>query len=180
MEIADILVVNKATSRTPICSRASCSIVDACAGARRTPILKTAGALNEGIDELADAIDEHRAYIAPSEVREAHRLEQARHQVLALARQRLIDRLLAHHATDGRFDALVARVAERELTRTGRGSTHFLDGALTRPSVTLSHRGRGMGGVGWHGWVGRWVLDTSGRSVVPSPCAPTVPELRRV
>ena len=40
-------------------------------------------------------------------MREKHRLEQARHQVLALARQRLIDRLVAEHATDGRLDALV-------------------------------------------------------------------------
>ena len=116
MEIADILVVNKSDlPNADLLARQLASIVDASPHARRTPILKTAGALNEGIDALADAIEEHRAYISQAGVREAHRLEQARHQVLALARQRLIDRLLAQHATDGRLDALVERVAERVL-----------------------------------------------------------------
>jgi LAO/AO transport system kinase len=76
--------------------------------------VKTAGALNEGIDKLLDEIDAHRAYIQSSGVAEQHRRQHARHQVLALARQRMIDRLVAQH-TDGRLDALVERVALREL-----------------------------------------------------------------
>ncbi len=124
MEIADILVVNKSDlPNADLLARQLASIVDASpsarpdgrASARRTPILKTAGGLNEGIDTLADAIEEHRAYIMQVGVRESHRREQARHQVLALARQRLIDRLLARHATDGRIDALVEQVAARTL-----------------------------------------------------------------
>ena len=116
MEIADILVVNKSDlPNADLLARQLASIVDAAPGARRTPILKTAGALSEGIEALADAIEEHRAYIAQAGVRERHRLEQARHQVLALARQRLLDRLLAQQASDGRLDALVERVAQREL-----------------------------------------------------------------
>jgi len=116
MEIADILVVNKSDlPNADLLARQLASIVDAAPGARRTPILKAAGALNEGVDALADAIEEHRAYIAQAGVREQHRLEQARHQVLALARQRLLDRLLAQQAADGRLDALVERVAQREL-----------------------------------------------------------------
>jgi LAO/AO transport system kinase len=116
MEIADILVVNKSDlPNADLLARQLASIVDASPHARRTPILKTAGGLNEGIDALADAIDQHRAYIAQAGVHEAHRLDQARHQVLALARQRLIDRLLAQHATDGRLDSLVERVASRAL-----------------------------------------------------------------
>jgi LAO/AO transport system kinase len=116
MEIADILVVNKSDlPNADLLARQLASIVDASPQERRTPILKTAGALNEGIDALADAIDEHRAYISQAAVRDDHRREQARHQVLALARQRLIDRLLAQHATDGRLDALVEQVARRTL-----------------------------------------------------------------
>ena len=122
MEIADILVVNKCDlPNADLLARQLASIVDAApgygplGGARRTPILKTAGGLNEGVDALADAIEEHRAYIAQAGVREQHRREQARHQVLALARQRLLDRLLAQQASDGRLDALVERVARRTL-----------------------------------------------------------------
>ncbi len=116
MEIADVLVVNKSDlPNADLLARQLASIVDAAPGARRTPILKTAGALSEGIEALADAIEEHRAYIAQAGVRERHRLEQARHQVLALARQRLLDRLLAQQASDGRLDAIVERVAQRTL-----------------------------------------------------------------
>ena len=44
-----------------------------------------------------------------------HRRAQARHQLLALARQRLIDRVVAEHSDDGRLEALVAKVAQREV-----------------------------------------------------------------
>lgn len=112
MEIADILVVNKSDlPNADLLARQIASIVDAAPGERRTPILRTAGALNEGIGELVDAIDEHRDYITRSDVRAGHRLAQARHQVLALARQRLIDRLVADHDADGRLAALVEQVA---------------------------------------------------------------------
>ncbi len=116
MEIADILVVNKCDlPNADLFARQLASIVDAFPAARSTPILKTAGAREEGIGALVDAIDEHRAYIEESHVRETHRREQARHQVLTLARQRLIDQVVARHGTDGRLDELVERVTRREI-----------------------------------------------------------------
>ena len=116
MEIADILVVNKCDlPNADLLARQLASIVDAAPGERRTPIVRTAGALNEGIDALLDALEEHREYIAASAVREEHRRAQARHQVLVLARQRLIERVVQEHTNDGRLAALVAQVARREL-----------------------------------------------------------------
>jgi LAO/AO transport system kinase len=116
MEIADILVVNKSDlPNADLLARQLASLMDAAPGERKTPILQTAGAHNEGIATLLDALDEHRTYIAASKVREAHRRDQARHQVLALARQRLIDALVAEHTRDGRLEALVEQVARREL-----------------------------------------------------------------
>lgn len=116
MEIADILVVNKCDlPNADLFARQLASIVDASPHERKTPILKTAGGMNEGIEALADALADHRAYIEKSALRDDHRREQARHQVLALARQRMIDRLVAEHSRDGRLDDLVARVARREL-----------------------------------------------------------------
>ncbi len=115
MEIADILVVNKCDlPSADLLARQLASIVDAFPAERRTPILKTAGAREEGFGALIDAIDEHRSYIEASQVRDRHRREQARHQVLTLARQRLIDEVVARH-TDGRLEDLVDRVTRREL-----------------------------------------------------------------
>jgi LAO/AO transport system kinase len=116
MEIADILVVNKSDlPNADLLARQLASIVDANHGERRTPILKTAGGLGEGITELADAIAEHGAYIEKGGVRERHRIEQARHQLVGIARQRLIDALVARAAADGTLDTLVGAVARREL-----------------------------------------------------------------
>ena len=117
MEIADILVVNKSDlPNADLLARQLASIVDAAHTERRTPIVRTASALNEGTGALADAIEEHGAYIAQSGVREAHRHDQARHQVLTLARQRLIDRLVSTHGgDDGKLEDVVARVVARDL-----------------------------------------------------------------
>jgi LAO/AO transport system kinase len=116
MEIADVLVVNKCDlPNADLLARQLASIVHAAHTTRPTPIIRTASALNEGIDELIAALEEHRAYIAQPDVRERHRRAQARHQVLALARQRLIDRVVALHGDDGRLDDLVADVAARRI-----------------------------------------------------------------
>jgi LAO/AO transport system kinase len=116
MEIADIIVVNKSDlPHTDLFARQVASIIDMSPKERRTPIVRTSGVLGEGIVELVDAIDEHRAYISASDVRERHRREQARQQVLALARQRLLDRVVVRHGDDGRLDEVVERVARREI-----------------------------------------------------------------
>jgi LAO/AO transport system kinase len=117
MEIADILVVNKIDlPQAELFARQLASMVDQAPEERRPPIVRTAAARDEGIDELADALDAHRQRIEQAGTRERHRLAQARHQVLALARQRLLDRVVAREtAADGRLDELVARVAKREL-----------------------------------------------------------------
>jgi len=113
MEIADVLVVNKSDlPNADLLERQLRSILEGARAERVTPIVRTAGALGDGIDRLADALDEHRAYLRDSGAGERHRLERARHQVLALARQRLIDRIVSQH-TDGKLDALVADVAAR-------------------------------------------------------------------
>jgi GTPase len=116
MEIADILVVNKSDlPSADLLERQLRSIVEAARSGRVTPIVRTAGALNEGIEALIDALEEHRAYLAQADVRSKHRAAQARHQVLTLARQRLIDRVVLEHGADGKLDELVARVASREI-----------------------------------------------------------------
>lgn len=116
MEIADVLVVNKSDlPHADLLVRQLMSIVERSPRGEPTPILRTSSTLGEGIDELFGALEEHRAYVQGSAVRDEHRAAQARHQVLALARQRLIDRVVREHSDDGRLEALVERVARREI-----------------------------------------------------------------
>jgi LAO/AO transport system kinase len=116
IEIADILVVNKADhpGADILVSQLQALLSLSPAGSRRPPILKTIATRGEGMDALIDAIGEHRAYLDSSGLLLKHREDDARHQVLSIARQILLERI--RQATpDADLASLVARVAAREL-----------------------------------------------------------------
>jgi LAO/AO transport system kinase len=140
MEVADILVVNKADlpgadalvaqlqdlagqyAGTGHHRDAADALVDQlqalaedAADAEDTPILRTVATKPEGIAELADAIEEHRRRLEASGELERQRRERARRQVLTLAGRRLLEEVLRATETDGRLEELVRSVAEREL-----------------------------------------------------------------
>ena len=116
IEIADILVVNKADhpGADILVSQLQALLSLAPAGQRRPPILKTTATRGEGLDRLADAIEEHREYLETSGELARSRAVDARHQVLTIARQILLERI--RRATpEPDLEALVLRVAAREL-----------------------------------------------------------------
>lgn len=117
MEVADILVVNKADLAGAEIAMAQLQALVSMAsrGRLETPILGTVATKGEGVTELSDAIEEHRRRLEASGELEQHRLERARRQVLALARRRLLAGVLAATERDGRLDELVRSVARREL-----------------------------------------------------------------
>jgi LAO/AO transport system kinase len=117
MEVADILLVNKAdlAGAEALVAQLTAITTIASRGRIDVPILTTVAARGEGVPELADAIEEHRRRLESSGDLERERAERARHQVLAIARQRLLDRVLRSTAADGRLDELVRSVAERRL-----------------------------------------------------------------
>ena len=116
LEIADVLVVNKADhpGADLLASQLRALLSLAPPGQRRPPILKTTATKGEGLDLLADAIQEHREYLEQSGELETTRAAQARHQVLAIARQILLERI-RRSTSDAELAALVGRVAAREL-----------------------------------------------------------------
>ncbi|MEX2245482.1 MAG: methylmalonyl Co-A mutase-associated GTPase MeaB [Dehalococcoidia bacterium] len=116
MEIADVLVVNKSDlPYADLLSKQLAALVQQSPSGRPIPILRTSATQDEGIGALVDAIEEHRAYLQQAGVQQAHRRRQARHQLLALARQRLIDRVVAQQGADGLLEDLVGKVARREV-----------------------------------------------------------------
>jgi LAO/AO transport system kinase len=116
IEIADILVVNKADlpGADTLVSQLQALLTLAPAGARRPPILRTIAITGEGIAALADAIEAHRVELERSGELERQRYDDARHQILAQAQAILLERIRAATPAD-ELDALVARVAAREL-----------------------------------------------------------------
>lgn len=116
IEIADVLVVNKADhpGADVLVSQLQALLALAPAGSRRPQILKTTATKGEGLDKLADAVGEHLQYLEASGQLARHREEDARHQVLSMARQILLERI-RQSTPDADLAALVAKVADRQL-----------------------------------------------------------------
>jgi LAO/AO transport system kinase len=117
MEVADVLVVNKADlpGADALVAQLEAMTNLASRGRLEVPVLRTVATKAAGVADLADAIEEHRRRLAASGALETQRLERARRQLLASARQRLVAGIEQANARDGRLDALVRAVAAREL-----------------------------------------------------------------
>jgi LAO/AO transport system kinase len=116
LEIADVLVVNKAdhAGADTLASQLRALLSLAPPSERRPEIIKTIATKGEGMVELADAVVAHRAWLVESGRESQRRESNARHQLLATAQAILLERIAAR--TEQRsLDDLVRRVAEREI-----------------------------------------------------------------
>jgi GTPase len=115
LEIADLYCVNKAdregADRTVRELRDMQTLLG---GRQRIPILSTVAATGEGIAELADGIDDHRAWLVESGTLELRRLDRARRQVRDIAVETLRHRF-AELGDGDLLDDLAAGVARRQL-----------------------------------------------------------------
>ncbi len=64
---------------------------------------------------MADAIDRHRRFLESSGGLEAARRQRARRQLLALAGEELLSRVLASTEGNGRLEELVEAIARRKV-----------------------------------------------------------------
>jgi LAO/AO transport system kinase len=117
LEIADILVINKAdlpTAESVFKQLHIFMALDRNEG-WQVPILKTTAHKNEGIPALLEMIDKHRAYLEMSGRLEQMRRQRARRQLLAVAQTALLSKLLAAADTNGRLEKLIEAIVDREL-----------------------------------------------------------------
>lgn len=116
IEIADILVVNKADhpGADVLVSQLQALLSLTPPGVRRPPILKTTATTGQGLGAVADAISEHHEFLVSSGLLARHQEDDARHQVVGIARQLIVERLLQAMPGD-ELDRLVGRVAGREV-----------------------------------------------------------------
>jgi LAO/AO transport system kinase len=87
----------------------------AAAGPWEPPIVRTVAVRDEGVADLVDAIDRHRAFLESTGERRTREIARARAAFVTVLRERLLagalDRL---EAELGRLDAVAARIAARE------------------------------------------------------------------
>jgi LAO/AO transport system kinase len=116
LEIADVLVVNKADR--PGADETARDLAQMLSLAKdrswKTPIVRTSAQSGDGLPQLVEAIDKHRAWSRESGEYLERRRAAARSEVEALLQEALL-RKLAGRVGASRLDAAVARVAERSL-----------------------------------------------------------------
>ncbi len=118
LEIADILVVNKAdrdgADDTVRELRRMISTVAHEAGAWRPPVVRTVATSEGGIAELVEAIDKHKAWLSASGENEKRRMKRTAHEIRSLALAMLAAKL-GLRQSDARIEALATAVVKGEL-----------------------------------------------------------------
>ncbi len=117
LEIADILVVNKADNPG---AEATFKQLHIFADLQRNegwdvPILRTVAHREQGINELLEAIDRHREYLQASGRLEEMTRKRARRQLLAVAQKMMLERVLDGASGEARVSKLVEGIASREI-----------------------------------------------------------------
>jgi LAO/AO transport system kinase len=118
MEIPDVIVVNKADhpmTDTMVREVRGVLALSHDPAAWQVPILRTEAARGEGVEELAEKIDEHRAFIEAAGTLAERRARNLRSEVLGIAASRLRRRLEETIAEDPGVAELLERVVRREL-----------------------------------------------------------------
>jgi LAO/AO transport system kinase len=119
LEIADILVVNKAdlpgAPAAERALRASLELARRPAGGWEPPVIATVAESGQGIDDLMAAVDRHRAYLLASGEGETRRQARAASRLEAELRHALTDRF-RQRLSDGRYELALAAVLERRRT----------------------------------------------------------------
>jgi LAO/AO transport system kinase len=117
MEIPDVIVVNKADH--PLTDTMVREIKGVLAlgprGGWQVPIVRTEAVRDQGIEELADKLDEHRAYIESEGTLSERRRRNLMNEVLGIATFRMRRELEASVRDDPDVQELLDRVVSREL-----------------------------------------------------------------
>jgi LAO/AO transport system kinase len=94
LEIADILVVNKAdregAERTARDLHAALELQEGAGESWRPPIRKTVASLGQGVDELLEEIERHRAWLEKSGELQTRRRSQLRLRVETILKERVL------------------------------------------------------------------------------------------
>jgi LAO/AO transport system kinase len=116
MEIGDVFVINKADRDGVLRTQKELEALLSLAHRPdmwMPPIVKTIATQNEGLKELADAIESYRDFQQGADAGRTRRASIARWRILELLRERLLARALSGDGAEAQLDALAAEVADK-------------------------------------------------------------------
>jgi LAO/AO transport system kinase len=118
LEVGDVYVVNKAdregAAQVRRDVRSMIALTERPEGSWRPPVLATVATSGEGVDEVVEALDEHRAWAQASGALQRRRNRRAREEVEAIALAAVRHRWLDLSGA-GDLEDLAGRVARREV-----------------------------------------------------------------
>jgi len=118
MEIADIYVVNKADRPGVEQTIAEVeSLVDiTCSGKdRKTPVLATTAKQSEGIEELVQAIINHRSYLSEVHLFEKQRRQRYEAELIEIIRKRLMGFIFDEETFKERIESLLDQISKKNI-----------------------------------------------------------------
>jgi LAO/AO transport system kinase len=119
LEIADVIVINKAdregADRLASQLKTAMRLVPAPPGAWTPPVVKTIAADGTGIEDLAEAIERHRAYLSRDGHLDAERRARLKEEVLERARDIILRRMVSGLEQSGVLDSVLDELMSREI-----------------------------------------------------------------
>jgi len=119
LEIADIFVVNKAdrpeADRTARDLSMMIDMIHPGEGRWRAPVVQTVASRQEGIAELMEEIEKHRAFLKQSGKLEHFEENKSAIHFIELLKERLFRRVYQHISTGDHLDNTIRAIARREL-----------------------------------------------------------------
>jgi LAO/AO transport system kinase len=117
MEIADIFVINKADREGADRVEREIRAMQSLAIRKdhwTPPIVKTVASAGTGIEELVEAIEKYRAYLAQNDRVRSQRIENWRGRIAGMLRDALFERVVAQYLSEGEAARYAAEVAEHK------------------------------------------------------------------
>lgn len=117
MEIADVLVINKADREGVLRTEKELQALLGLATRGdewQTPIVKTVAIENRGIDELASAVEKSKEFQAAAPTATTRKQAVARWRIIELLRDRLLSETLSRNGVSERLEQLASEVATKK------------------------------------------------------------------
>jgi LAO/AO transport system kinase len=115
MEIGDVFAINKADrDGAKKTAREINAMLDYGNKDWRPPVKMTIAVKNEGIDDLVEGINQHRDYMASSDLFEARRINNTKNEIVELVKHRVLEHLFDNAYNAKMINDLSEKIVKRE------------------------------------------------------------------